>query len=195
MTVGRPREFDIEQALAKATEQFWAYGYEATSLQDLLRVTGLSKSSLYQTFGSKRELFLKCIDHYQQQKQNEFLTSLQTYPTALEFIQALLDGILLEAKTNAPRKGCLVSNTCNEVCIHDPEINKAILGAINKIDTVMHKAITNGKKDGSIKSKLNTNDLVSFLMANLNGLRTMIKAGAQEKNLSPVKEIILNTLS
>ena len=57
MTTGRPRQFNEEQALEAAMEQFWAVGYEATSLQDLLRVMKLSKSSLYQTFGSKHDLF------------------------------------------------------------------------------------------------------------------------------------------
>lgn len=195
MTIGRPREFDIEQALSKATDQFWAFGYEATSLQDLLKITGLSKSSLYQTFGCKHDLFLKCIEYYQKQKLNYLLTAMESYPTAMEFISALLDDILLESKSSAPRKGCLISNTCNEIGIHDPKINKAILEAINKIDSVMRQAIKNGKADGSITTTLKTEDLVAFLMANINGLRTMIKAGAPEQALLPVKEIIIKTLN
>ncbi|MCH7554884.1 MAG: TetR family transcriptional regulator, partial [Proteobacteria bacterium] len=60
----RPREFDTTQALDRAMRVFWAQGYDATSLCDLLCAMGLSKSSLYETFGSKHELYLAALDHY-----------------------------------------------------------------------------------------------------------------------------------
>ena len=55
--MARPQEFDTAEALYKAMDVFWRKGYEATSLADLLDATGLSKSSLYATFGGKREFF------------------------------------------------------------------------------------------------------------------------------------------
>ncbi len=60
----RPREFTITEALEKAMRLFWSQGYEATSLNDLTAAMELSKSSLYATFGGKRELFLSTIDFY-----------------------------------------------------------------------------------------------------------------------------------
>jgi TetR/AcrR family transcriptional repressor of nem operon len=60
-------QFDPGQALASAMSLFWRKGYEATSLQDLLKATGLSKSSLYQTFGSKRALFERSLDLYRRE--------------------------------------------------------------------------------------------------------------------------------
>ena len=62
--MGRPREFDTTEALERALDVFWANGYEATSMRDLTGAMGLSKSSLYDTFGSKHELFLSALDHY-----------------------------------------------------------------------------------------------------------------------------------
>ncbi len=62
--MARPREFDIDIALDRAMEAFWEKGYEATSLDDLCEVTGLSRSSLYATFGSKRKLLLRSVDRY-----------------------------------------------------------------------------------------------------------------------------------
>ena len=62
--MARPREFDTTEALSQAMQVFWSKGFKATSLNDLLDAMGLSKSSFYDTFGSKHEVFLETIEHY-----------------------------------------------------------------------------------------------------------------------------------
>jgi TetR/AcrR family transcriptional repressor of nem operon len=62
--MARPREFDLNSALDRAMETFRSKGYEATSLDDSCGATGLSRSSLYATFGSKRDLLLRSVDRY-----------------------------------------------------------------------------------------------------------------------------------
>jgi TetR/AcrR family transcriptional repressor of nem operon len=64
MSRGSEKQFDPDIALAKAMEVFWARGYEAASLSKLLELMGIGKKSLYDTFGNKRSLFLKALDHY-----------------------------------------------------------------------------------------------------------------------------------
>src|SRR5687768_812172 len=61
---GRPREFDIDEALGKALEAFWEHGYEATSLSDLMASMDLQKGSIYKAFGDKRSLFLQALLRY-----------------------------------------------------------------------------------------------------------------------------------
>ena len=62
--MGRPRTFDEKTALEAAMNAFWAKGYDGTSMKDLTSSMGISGPSLYSTFGDKRELYLKTIDHY-----------------------------------------------------------------------------------------------------------------------------------
>lgn len=63
---GRPRQYDPERALANAAQVFWKHGYAATSLDDLVAATGMSRPSLYAAFGDKRDLYLKTLERYQQ---------------------------------------------------------------------------------------------------------------------------------
>lgn len=61
---GRPRTFDIDEALLAAMSMFWTKGYDGTSMKDLTKAMGISGPSLYAAFGDKRELYLKTIDRY-----------------------------------------------------------------------------------------------------------------------------------
>ncbi|WP_223593575.1 TetR/AcrR family transcriptional regulator [Neobacillus bataviensis] len=62
--MARKKEFDISQAAYKAADVFRKKGFEGTSMQDLVDVLNLSRSSIYETFGNKKELYLVALDHY-----------------------------------------------------------------------------------------------------------------------------------
>ncbi|MEF2975686.1 TetR/AcrR family transcriptional regulator [Subtercola sp. YIM 133946] len=63
LCVARPRTFDETQALRAALLAFWEFGYEATTLAVLMEATGLNKTGLYRTFGSKEQLFGRAVEH------------------------------------------------------------------------------------------------------------------------------------
>ncbi len=64
MPSGRPREFDIDQALDAALNVFWRKGYEGATLPDLTRAMGINRPSLYAAFGNKETLFRKSVERY-----------------------------------------------------------------------------------------------------------------------------------
>ena len=76
--MARHKEFDPDVALDRALELFWERGYEATSMADLVDHLGIGRASLYATFGSKHELYLKALDRY----------LLKEDPSPLEFLSA-----------------------------------------------------------------------------------------------------------
>lgn len=194
MTYGRPREFDIDRALEAATQQFWAVGYEATSLQDLLKSMGLSKSSLYQTFGNKHELFVRCLDHYQQSMVDKLNLQLNSSDSVKQFIANFLEGVIAEAKNSSGRKGCLLVNTANELSQRDTDIAKAVTDGTGNVAKLFQQAIELGKQKKEISVDTSTEHIVSYLMTAISGLRTMIKAGAETSTLKPVTDLIIKTL-
>jgi TetR/AcrR family transcriptional regulator, transcriptional repressor for nem operon len=193
MNPGRPREFNTEQALESAMHQFWRAGYGATSLQDLLDVMNLSKSSLYQTYGSKHELFLRSIDFYQQASVNELQQCLDTCLTSKVFMKTLLGDVIAEA-TSKKKKGCLLVNTINELSHRDKAVSKAVLNGIDNVAGVIKQAIKRGKKEGAIKSTVSTDTLVNYIVSNVSGLRTMVKSGVDKADLIPLTNMIIKTV-
>ena len=114
MATGRPIEFDPDEVVASATAAFWSKGYEATSLQDLLDATGLSKSSLYQSFGGKQQLFGRCISAYTDRMVALLLERLGDSDSAMQFIDSVLTEIGSEGARGRRPIGCLVMNTASE---------------------------------------------------------------------------------
>jgi len=97
------KQFDVDAALGRAMEAFWSQGFEATSTQDLLARMGINRGSLYDTFGSKRELFLKALKHYQATYQGPKVAAAARGRTPRETIGALFDGLVAEALGELPK--------------------------------------------------------------------------------------------
>lgn len=193
MNVGRPREFNTEDALHAAMHQFWEVGYEATSLQDLMAVMRLSKSSLYQAFGSKHELLLRSLDSYQQFSVSELNKSLRKSSSSKVFLQQFLENVISEASAKE-KKGCLLVNTANELAHRDQTVSKAVSKGMGNVANIIRKAIEQGKEEKIIDSTASTDELVSYVMANVSGLRTMVKSGAKKADLVPVVSMIMKTV-
>lgn len=194
MTYGRPREFDIDRALEAATQQFWAVGYEATSLQDLLKSMSLSKSSLYQTFGNKHELFIRCLEHYQQSMVDKLKEELENSSSVKQFVSEFLEEVIAESNNRSGRKGCFLVNTANELSQRDTDIGRVVTDGTSNVAKVFQQAIELGITKKEISAKPPVEHLVGYLMTTISGLRTMIKAGAEQNTLKPVVDLIIKSL-
>jgi TetR/AcrR family transcriptional repressor of nem operon len=90
--MARPREFDREEALARATRVFWAKGYASSSTEDLLAAMNIGRQSLYNAFGDKRKLYLEALERYQRERSASHLERLNSSASPLSGIEALLLG-------------------------------------------------------------------------------------------------------
>ncbi|MGV3756046.1 MAG: TetR/AcrR family transcriptional regulator [Verrucomicrobiota bacterium] len=194
MSIGRPCEFDPAAALNAAMQVFWAHGYEATSLDDLLRAMGIAKSSFYQAFGSKSELFQRCLTHYRDKSAKMLSDSLEEAPSGLEFIRGIFEGVADGTKNEFGRAGCLVMNTATEFAQRDTAIARLVNDAFKRFEEVFLRAIKRAQQEGAISQRADADSLALFLTTNLGGLKAMARAGAAPDQIRRVVKITLACL-
>ena len=125
--MARPPEFDRTKALEAAMKLFWARGYTATSLLDLLQAMGIARSSFYASFGTKRKLFTECLELFGDRTLSIVDEDAKRLPhTALP--RAFFEATLLYVSPRRAKQGCMIVNTVLELADVDPELNQLAAG-------------------------------------------------------------------
>ncbi|MFJ1260299.1 TetR/AcrR family transcriptional regulator [Cupriavidus sp. CuC1] len=166
----------------RAVDAFWRYGYEALPANTLADEMGLSKSSLYNTFGSKRQLLLEAIDAYAKAKVRA-IREASDAPKLREHLRRLLLDIV---KDNDGGRGCLLVNTSIELCLHDPEVRRAVWDGFQSIKTAFESLFIAGRQSAQLKRDADPAASAMTLITGIAGLRVLAKAGYTERQLSPV---------
>jgi TetR/AcrR family transcriptional regulator, transcriptional repressor for nem operon len=192
--IGRPLEFDHDQALNAAVEMFWCRGYEATSMSDLLQAMNLSKSSLYQTFGGKQELFRLCLARYAQWLRASMSAELDKAESGFGFLETVLDGVAATAQTTQGLNGCLIVNSVNEFGRRELAIALSLDEGLEPITTLLGAAVSRAQAEGDISPEVDLTSLINYLHVAVSGLRTMIKAGTDVSTARATVALILKAL-
>jgi TetR/AcrR family transcriptional repressor of nem operon len=194
MTPGRPLEFDPDEALDAAVEVFWDRGYEATSITNLLEAMALSKSSLYQAFGSKQQLFERCLARYADGLSARMRTALEEGASGRRFIEETFMAVARTAQAPAGAKGCLVANSASELGQREPALAAPVANGLDRFARVFAEAVTRAQRAGEIRADADPRTVATYLVACMNGLRTMIKAGADRRAAKGMVKLMLKAL-
>lgn len=169
--MARPREFDDATARGELMDEFWDRGYHATSTDDLCRRTGLSRSSLYNAYGKKRDCYLESLDTYSgqnEERRQEVLTQDLSGKEALRlFMATTLDG----QWDDSQRRVCLMINASVEVGPSDETVLDALQRNADNFRSCLHELVLRGQLDGSITSTQSADALAFALHASLDGLQ------------------------
>lgn len=193
--MARPREFDTVLAMDAAMHVFWEKGYKATSLADLTRAMGISKSSLYETFGNKHELYLAAIRHYDRTTIARGVALLEGDGPALVAIEAIFDGLIDTAVGPGGKKGCMLSNCTVEMAARNGGTEAVVGECTARFQGAFSRAVARGQAQGDILADRDAASFGRYLMSSLSGLQVTAKSKPERKALIAVKEVILSVLT
>ncbi|MEO0407934.1 MAG: TetR/AcrR family transcriptional regulator [Cyanobacteria bacterium P01_A01_bin.135] len=169
MTRGPNKQFDPEVALSKAMEVFWAKGYEAASLSELLKQMGIGKKSLYDTYGNKQALFLKALDHYANLQVKAIRDRLSAPGSPLANLKALLqDWQVHHAQPQSC--GCMIGTNIADFSTDDEAVAKVMRAYLTRLEDVFCAAITRAQKAGEVSSAIEPRAIAQLLLCTTQGM-------------------------
>ncbi len=170
------KNFDTDQALAKAMEAFWAKGYEATSMQELVDCMGIGRGSLYATFGDKHSLFVKALRRYDKHYRKDWADRLRATKAPREAILTAFSEVLACALDEGQSEGCLLVNTSLELSPHDDEVGVIVSNCFEEMERFFKEQLEKGKETGEIPADLSSDQTAKSLLALLVALRVFSRS-------------------
>lgn len=185
------KHFDPETALDRAMALFWRRGYEATSVGDLVAELGVSRSSLYATFGDKPALFQAALERYRRVEAGPRHALLTGDGPVLDAIRELLEGIAAAPSVHPDRRGCLIVNAAMERVPADPATAAVVAAQLGSFEEALAGALRRGQERGELDPGQDATALARFLVTVVQGMRVVGKAGADPAVLGDVVEVAL----
>ena len=165
--MARTREFDIDKAIGRATRLFWHEGYKKASIQKLMKTMGLGESSFYNSFKGKRDLYLRCLEHYNSNVTNRRAATLTSLKPIKQRIREFFKVIFDDLDCHSEHPGCLMTNSLSFEVLKDTRLRGYILGEMDNfrhlLKGLFEKAVRNGELDETFNCALTSELLVTYL--------------------------------
>lgn len=184
--MARTKNFDEDKVLKSAMLLFWQKGYSATSLKELEKVMQLSPTSIYNTFGSKRELFQKALKLYLNSIIVEFIDSLMNTESMKDAVNNVLNEVIHLHFNRAHPGGCLVMLSIQESEQHDAKTRAILDSAIHLLRDTIIKRFQKAQKTGEISPETDSKVFANHVTALIAGMITMAKSDFSKKELQDI---------
>ena len=187
------KQFDVDVALQKAGEAFWSHGYEVTSVNDLLVAMGIQKGSFYDTYGSKKEAYLRALDQYTDTRFAQFRKSVEQQAPRRS-LEMHLDEIFQECIGADGYRGCMAINCALELAHSDKAAQKAVLRAFNGHEKFLFEHIEAAQAAGELSAEIDAVATAKAMFAMVMGMRVYSRAGAPKAALRTLADQALALL-
>lgn len=179
------KQFDVDEALERSMKAFWRYGYADTSIDVLLAETGLSRGSLYGTFGGKNALFLRSLERYEITYGHQFDQALARHPdSAARAVEAMLEVVLRRIADPAVPDGCLVALAAAQTGTMKAATGERVRQSLD----AQRRRVRTALRDRGIASR-QASELGSFVVAVIQSLGLLSRAGAPMSELRSITRI------
>jgi TetR/AcrR family transcriptional repressor of nem operon len=193
--VARPREFDEDEVLRAARQQFWSTGYAGTSMDAIAAATGLGKGSLYGAFGGKHQLFLRVFDAYCTDIVDAVARRLDGPDDhAFERLCAHIRSVAANTAADTTHRGCLLAKGTAELSEHDADVAARSLHTFEILQGALAADIQAAQRHGDIDPAADPRQLADLVLAVLRGIEALGKAGKDAGALRAIAETAISVL-
>jgi AcrR family transcriptional regulator len=180
--IGRPREFDLDEALNRAMQVFWQKGYEGASLTELTEAMGINRPSLYAAFGNKESLFKKALDRYGEGPACHVHKALQE-PTARAVADYFLRGSVDLLTNPQTPHGCLAVQSALACGKEAEPVKQELNRRRTEVECAIRKRLERAKEEADLPASADPADLARYLCVVSNGMSVQASAGATREEL------------
>ncbi|QWU15566.1 transcriptional regulator, TetR family [Paenibacillus sophorae] len=192
--MARSKEFDTTLVLHKAMEVFGHYGYEGTSLQNLLDGLGIARQSLYDTYGTKRDLFIKAVKHYVNEKSEAVISYLERPGSVKQAIADIFHEIVAVLQDELRRKECFIMHSAIDQVPHDPEIAAFFERDMTRLVQAFYEALVRARNQGELSGDRDLLGLARYLYHERYALTQVAKLTTDPKVLDDIAAVTLSKL-
>ena len=176
----RTKNFDETAVLDKALTLFRKQGYKVTTPAELVDYLGISRSSLYNTFGDKRSLYIKALQRYRMLTTNGLEKVVNDSKAALPSIKKMFSLVVEECLEEDMPRGCFLINSLVELDAHDSELAEIVNGSMGDTKNAFSTLVRRGQETGEINKLLNAEAMADYLTNCVSGISISTKAGADK---------------
>ncbi|MDP4510539.1 TetR/AcrR family transcriptional regulator [Nonomuraea turcica] len=178
------KHFDPDVALDQVVRLFWECGADVTGIAEVVQATGLSRSSLYATFGGKERLQAAALRRYLERQSRPVFDALATDERGLPAITGFFERLVAARCTGEhARWGCLVTNTHTSAAREIPEIQQVLDAHHTALRAAMHAALETARERGQVRPDLDLEAGAETLALLAYGVNLRSRAGAEAADL------------
>ena len=190
----KTKQFDEAAVLEKARNVFWKKGYNGTSMDELVKATGLSRSSIYDSFGDKHGLYMRALQHYQLEKRQSLVEGIPPALSSRKKIGWIFQNSIAQALGDRQRKGCFMVNTTTELANIDSSMNKIVNANMEAMEEIFYSLVKEGQAAGDITKKFSAKALARNLFSSFNGLTIIGQTRPEKELLEDITKVALSVL-
>ncbi|UQD70701.1 TetR/AcrR family transcriptional regulator [Bradyrhizobium japonicum] len=169
--MARKIAFDYDRALDKAMSLFWKNGYAGAGLRDLLKVMGIREGSFYNTLKSKKQLYLSCLQRYEDTVVRTRFQALQSAQTADAGIRAFFDAVLdCLDNPKTPSRLCMLAAMATSEVLSEADLRKRAEHSLKELQAVLQERLSQDQCKGLLPSSLDPQTIAQVITTYLQGL-------------------------
>ena len=168
--MARALEFDYDKAIDKATRVFWKKGYSGTSLRDLLKAIGIGEGSFYNTLKSKKQLYLKCLKHYNDTVGRRRAEALFSPSSAKEGVRGLFRTVLDDLDDPRTPRVCLLARSVSSDVLAERDLQKFVQTDMAAFVGAFSNRLRSAKDTGELPSEFDAEGVAQIIATYLQGL-------------------------